>query len=594
MPTLSPVRVTGDPANRVNVIFAGDGYHASQIETLYKTHIDNAVSYFFDGGPLSEPFTRYDGFFNIYRANIVSAESGADDPALGVFRDTALDASYGYDGRTQRLLYVNNVKTSDAVSAALAGTGVGADMVLVSVNETKYGGGGGQYAVYAGGNPSAYEIALHELGHSYAGLADEYTEYPDNTAWNGWEPGSPNLTMDPTGAKWSHWLGYEQPGIGEIGAYEGGNQYYELGIFRPSLISKMSALGFAFDAVAREQFILNFYEKVDPIDDHTPNENPIVDSDWIGVTLIDEDVIDVHWSVDGQTILDGNSTTFDLSDNGFGLGTFEVAAVAYDQTDWVRIHPELTHQRVQWTIAQPTGATTESEALTGTGLSDKIFALDGNDLVRGLDAGDTLDGGAGDDELHGGNGKDRLSGQAGSDELNGGGSRDTLDGGDDNDLLDGGSGRDRLSGGSGDDTQFGRGSKDRLDGGSGNDILDGGLGNDILHGGLGNDLLTGGSGFDRFSFDSVAECGLGPTRDVITDFLQSDNEKIDLTSIDANASVAGDQAFTFIGENSFTGAVAELHFSGGICRGDIDGDGRADFELQVLGPSSMQTTDFVL
>ena len=403
--------------------------------------------------------------------------------------------------------------------------------------------------------------------------------------WSGGEPGFPNLTIDPTGAKWSQWLGYEQPGIGQIGAYEGGNRFYELGIARPSPTSKMRALGFAFDAVSREQFILNFYEKIDPIDGHTPNENPIVDSGRVRVTVIDEDVIDVRWSVDGRTVLDGNATTFDLSDNGFGLGTFEVAALAYDQTDWVRIHPELTHQRIEWTIAQPTGATTESDALTGTGLSDKIFARAGNDLVSGLDASDTLGGGAGNDRLHGGNGpdvmsgdngndqlfgdsgRDRLSGQAGSDELSGGNGRDKLDGGADNDILDGGSGRDRLSGGSG---------------------------RDILDGGLGADLLTGGLGADRFDFHSVAECGRGASRDVIADFLRSDNDEIDLRSIDANTTVAGDQAFTFIGGNGFTGAAGQLCFSGGICRGDTDGDRGADFELQVLGPSSMQTTDFLL
>ena len=103
-----------------------------------------------------------------------------------------------------------------------------------------------------------------------------------------------------------------------------------------------------------------------------------------------------------------------------------------------------------------------------------------------------------------------------------------------------------------------------------------------------------GSGHDRFDFDTAAECGLGAGRDVVADFLRSEGDEIDLRSIDAKTTVAGDQALTFIGANSFTGAAGQLRFSGGICRGDIDGDRVADLELRILGTSSMQATDFLL
>jgi hypothetical protein len=245
MPTLSPVRVTGDPDNRVNIIFAGDGYRATEIESVYKTHVDNATNYFF-GNALAEPFGRYDGFFNVYRANVVSTQSGTDIPPENIFRNTALDASYYWDGATERLLYVDDAKTDSAVAGALAGTSVMPDMVFVSVNATKYGGGGGTYAVFAGGNSDARELALHEVGHSFAGLADEY--FDPGTFYNGPELPQPNVTIDPTGAKWAQWIGYYQLGIGEIGAYEGGH-YHEFGVYRPSLNSKMQTLGNPFDAV---------------------------------------------------------------------------------------------------------------------------------------------------------------------------------------------------------------------------------------------------------------------------------------------------------------------------------------------------------
>ena len=164
----------GPSANRVDIVFAGDGYRAAEIDTTYVQHVDTLIDYLFTGGILTEPFGRYQHFFDAWRVNVVSAESGADDPTAGVFRDTALDASYLFDGFTQRLLYVSDAATSTAIAGALAGSGISPDMTFVTVNDTQYGGGGGLYAVYAGGNANAREVAVHEVGHSFAGLADEY------------------------------------------------------------------------------------------------------------------------------------------------------------------------------------------------------------------------------------------------------------------------------------------------------------------------------------------------------------------------------------------------------------------------------------
>jgi len=487
MPTLSPVRVTGDPDNRVNIIFAGDGYRATEIETVYKTHVDNAINYFFDN-VLAEPFGRYDGFFNVYRANVVSTQSGADIPPENIFRNTALDASYYWDGVTERLLYVDDAKTDSAVAGALAGTSITPDMVFVSVNATKYGGGGGTYAVFAGGNSDAREIALHEVGHSFAGLADEY--FDPGTFYSGPELPQPNVTIDPTGAKWAQWIGYNQPGIGEIGAYEGG-YYHEFGVYRPSLNSKMQMLGNLFDAVGREQFILDFYGKVDPIDAHTPNSGPVTGTDSVFVDLVDADVTNIRWSVDGKVVADGTASSFDLSDNGFGLGTFAVTAFAYDETGWLRVEEALGQQAVDWAVQIPTGATGGNNTLTGTARIDKIFALGGADVVSGLAADDVLDGGSGNDVLRGGDGSDHLTGGLGTDYLYGNAG---------NDLVYGNGGNDYLYGNEGSDTLHGVDGADKLDGGPGVDWLYGDGGNDTIYFGSYADHYDGGLGFDTLSF----------------------------------------------------------------------------------------------
>jgi hypothetical protein len=203
--------------------------------------------------------------------------------------------------------------------------------------------------VFAGGNSAAREVAVHEVGHSFAGLADEYNYGGGPGAYVGPEPWQPNVTIDPTGAKWAAWLGYDQPGIGVIGAYQGG-YYHDLGIWRPSEASKMNVLGQPFDAIAREAFIQHIYAEVRPLDAHTANGAVLVDTDSLFVQPVDSQVIKVRWSVDGQVVLDGTTDSFDLSDAGYGAGTYNVTALAYDDTDWVRGNRDLLQQSITWTV----------------------------------------------------------------------------------------------------------------------------------------------------------------------------------------------------------------------------------------------------
>ena len=129
-----------------------------------------------------------------------------------------------------------------------------------------------------------------------------------------------------------------------------------------------------------------------------------------------------------------------------------------------------------------------------------------------------------------------------------------------------------------------------LSGGSGNDALSGGDGTDILAGGSGTDTLTGGAGHDTFDFDSISESvsGLG-VRDVITGFdgTGPSGDQIDLKGIDANRITFGNNDFIWKGNAGPTGAAGELWYvdEGGnrLIRGDVDGGGKADFEIQLVG-----------
>jgi Ca2+-binding RTX toxin-like protein len=125
--------------------------------------------------------------------------------------------------------------------------------------------------------------------------------------------------------------------------------------------------------------------------------------------------------------------------------------------------------------------------------------------------------------------------------------------------------------------------------GPGNDIFNGtgghsgavfgDAGSDTLIGGVGPDALFGGADRDTFDFNRIAEIGKGAARDTVKDFSQADHDVIDLSTIDANTHLAHDQAFHYIGANVFHHIARELHFVNHVLSGDVNGDGKADFEI---------------
>jgi serralysin len=82
-------------------------------------------------------------------------------------------------------------------------------------------------------------------------------------------------------------------------------------------------------------------------------------------------------------------------------------------------------------------------------------------------------------------------------------------------------------------------------------------------------------------------------RDVIGDF-EAGVDRIHLASIDANAAASGNQAFSYIGSNAFTGVCGQLSYVDGIISGDVDGDAAADFEIQVVSAPTLVANDFIL
>lgn len=133
---------------------------------------------------------------------------------------------------------------------------------------------------------------------------------------------------------------------------------------------------------------------------------------------------------------------------------------------------------------------------------------------------------------------------------------------------------------------------------AGNDAVNGNQGSDTLEGGLGADTLTGGKDADVFKYTAVKESGTtATTRDTLTDFKHTENDLIDLSAIDANSKISGNQSFQFIGSASFNkDATGQLRFDSAthILYASTNADSKPEFSILLTGVEGLVAEDFIL
>ncbi len=365
--TVKTILKSGPTQNRYDMVILGDGYTAQE-----QSRFDSDCAKFVTGLFAKEPYKSFKNFFNVHTVYRASKESGADQPDASppIVRDTVYDASYATGG-TARCLYIKNT-TQAAKDAALAPANEG--RILVLVNDSRYGGCAGTYAVsYNGG--SMVEVQTHEFGHSFAGVADEY-DYPYDT-YTGGEPSQKNVTIDPTGKKkWPAWIG-----IQGISAF-GGARYYKKGIYRPAANCLMRSLGQPLCAVCKEQVVLNSYRTVSSIDNPQPPELTLELQKEEKKTFSFTDIAasaKITWRINGvaqsatSTSLVVDATTLKPSGNN----TVEVEVS--DQSAFVKQDPTnlLTKKRV-WTVTVAGPPLPDLKVSTWISLANSVQA--GQDL----------------------------------------------------------------------------------------------------------------------------------------------------------------------------------------------------------------------
>lgn len=189
----------GSDSARWNLVIIGDGYRASEL-TQYHTDVQSFLTTLRTTPPFGELFCG----INVHRVDVVSTESGADDPGCAggaaTTANTYFDATFCTVFAGSPLDRLLSVDTTLALSVASAQVPL-RNQVLCIVNSSKYGGSGGAIATCST-NVAAAQIAIHEIGHSAFGLADEYGG--DGTGTPVGEPMEPNVTRDTNRAtnKW--------------------------------------------------------------------------------------------------------------------------------------------------------------------------------------------------------------------------------------------------------------------------------------------------------------------------------------------------------------------------------------------------------
>jgi hypothetical protein len=212
------IHSNGDPHKKVDVVILGDGYSAKdqkKFEKDLKRYTEIFVSH--------EPFKKNKDKFNIYGILKTSEESGIDEPGADIYKNTTLSTTFYSLGSERYVLTEDNKTLRDLA------VNVPYDAIYIMCNSSRYGGGGiyNFYCTFVSDNQFSPYIFLHEFGHSFGGLADEY--YTSDVAYNefytaGLEPVEPNITrfLDKEKLKWKDLItpGIELPTPWEKGNYD--------------------------------------------------------------------------------------------------------------------------------------------------------------------------------------------------------------------------------------------------------------------------------------------------------------------------------------------------------------------------------------
>ncbi len=360
---------SGKSEKFINIVMLPDGYQESEL-AKFKEDAEAFVNVFFT----VPPFDRYSNYFNVFIVNVPSNESGADHP--GTATDVTEPAHIvedvdNYFGSTfdyyeiHRLLVPLQI---GKIFSVLANNVPLYDQAIILTNTPYYGGSGGDFAT-ASLHSQSIEVTIHELGHSFAGLSDEYY------AGDFYAGEDVNMTQetDPQKVKWKNWIG-----TNDVGIYQhccGGNSALW---YRPHQSCKMRVLGAPFCPVCQEAIVERIHRLVSPIINYSPasndltNENETID---FKVDLINPqpNTLQIIWELNGE-ITTGTGDKFSLEESDLLAGLNFLAVYVEDTSELIRIdgHEQIHLSSVLWSIDN-NGLSTDKVKGTVHEISIKLY-----------------------------------------------------------------------------------------------------------------------------------------------------------------------------------------------------------------------------
>jgi hypothetical protein len=255
---------SGESSVKVDIVIIPDGYTADQMDK-FKEDCNRFAGYLFG----SSPFKENEDKFNIWGINAPSEDSGTDIPAEDVWNNTVVNSTFYTFDLERYLMTSANKELRNLASYAPY------DQIYILVNSQKYGGGSiyNHYSVCVSDNDYSEFVFVHEFGHGFVSLGDEY--FTSDVAYNDFyskevEPLDPNLTtLVDFDSKWKDMVDEGTPiptpdteeFADKVGAFKGGG-YDEEGVYRPFTDCTMKSITIDnFCAVCKRaiQQMIDFY-----------------------------------------------------------------------------------------------------------------------------------------------------------------------------------------------------------------------------------------------------------------------------------------------------------------------------------------------
>ncbi len=353
----------GGSATVYDIVILAEGYRSSEM-TKFAT--DAAAVR--DEILAKEPWATYRAFVRIWQMNTISTDSGVDktlpvgpDSFESIYRNTCFDCRYAPargESFPGRLIVVGNMTNVNSAKSRVAG----ADLVLILVNDSLYGGAGAAGVATAYNGSSMRRVATHEMAHSASNLGDEYVTGGNYT---GSEPSWPNLSIasNPSFVKWSAWSWTLSNGQ-TVGCSAGGDGW-ATGIYHPTPTAchMNSDLSQPYCCVCRETILKTLHGRTNYLLDprssirrsSTGWEN--VGAFWCSIAETVPDATNVvGFTLDGYAVtptstVSGLTRTWRL-DRTLGRGTHRVRVSVLDNTGWIRLSAQRPTRTYEWSFTQ--------------------------------------------------------------------------------------------------------------------------------------------------------------------------------------------------------------------------------------------------